>query len=216
MNFASIRKKIQKTNNRPGTSDCCHIRDQSPECGLAPVTWSALCSSLPVLCPAGLFRHQPCSLWPQGLCLQPTLMPFWPSPPLPFVASLFTPWLSAPALLSRRALVWPAYGRLLYIYTTSDWVVSLGSGALHNFLVLNNHPVMLWDSIGQELRHAEDGLSLLCDVWSLSWEDLNSWGLESSGSISTHVSGAWIGVAQRRGSAGTVDQSSYSEFPRVA
>lgn len=57
---------------------------------------------------------------------------------------------------------------------------------------------------------------LLCGVWSLGRDDLNSWGLESSGSISTHVSGARTEVTQKPSSWAPVNQSSYSWFLREA
>lgn len=75
--------------------------------------------------------------------------------------------------------------------------------------------VMLLDSAAQEFRFA-DGDLFLCNVWSFGREDLNSVGLESSGSISTPVSGAWTGMTQRLGSAGTVDQCCYPWFLDVA
>lgn len=54
---------------------------------------------------------------------------------------------------------------------------------------------MPMDSVGQEFRQVTaELLSLLCHVWGLSWEDLNSWRwlkwLGIGGSI-THVSVVW-------------------------
>lgn len=70
---------------------------------------------------------------------------------------------------------------------------------------------MLLDSVGQEFRHTEDGLSFLCDVGSFVGK-LNSWALESPGSMC----GAWTGMTQGLGSAGTVNQSSHLWFLHVA
>ena len=49
------------------------------------------------------------------------------------------------------------------------------------------------------------GVSLLHSAWGLSWANLNSLVLESSGGLLIHLSGAWAGVSQRLGSAGMVD-----------
>lgn len=75
-------------------------------------------------------------------------------------------------------------------YKTASFIICyrlLYNKALHNFLMLSNmHSLMRLDSVGQEFRHMEDDLCLLYDVWSLSWDDWNSLGLESCGSIYTH------------------------------
>lgn len=75
---------------------------------------------------------------------------------------------------------------------------------------------MLLDSVAQEFRYSVDDLSVLCEVWSLGRDDLHCIGLESPGSVATAMSGAWTGMIQRPGSAGSVDPSSYPWFLDVA
>ena len=60
---------------------------------------------------------------------------------------------------------------------------------------------MLTDSVGQEGRHRGDSLSLLHEVWALTWEGQNSWEwLKGQGQESSGASQTW-----RLGSAGNVD-----------
>ena len=60
-----------------------------------------------------------------------------------------------------------------------------------------------------------DGLSLLHSIWTSAGKtqmpggDPNSWGLESSGDLLTHLPGTWAGVSQRLISAGTVGRRTY-------
>lgn len=171
VNFASIKTKPK--TNPPGTSDCCQRETKAlsmtwPLSARQPVCWSlTLCSGqLPS------FLGQPCCLWPWA-CACSYISSFFAIPFLPFVGSLFP--LQSSALCFFHGEFWMTSREK----TASAVVHPLWFGylplcgtALQNFLVLDNsHSVVLLDSVGQEFRYTEGSLSLLCDVWSLSWED---------------------------------------------
>ena len=100
-------------------------------------------------------------------------------------------------------------------HVTTFWKISkLNKNVSVIYCCATNHPKTRWGKSTTILLGVQilcdsnsNGLSLLHIVWVLIGENVNDWGLESSGGFFTHMSSDWDGMAYRMGSAGTVHQS---------